>query len=89
MEIVLRQANQEAPGLNGVTVSGAGTTLSLQRSLGGLDAVEERDGARREFKILGASRGEGGILGEGIRQALLREPTYGPALDAARDLCPV
>ena len=33
--------------------------------------------------VLGASRGEGGILGEGIRQALLRDPTYGPALEAA------
>ena len=32
--------------------------------------------------MLGASRGEGGILGEGVRQALLRDPTYGPALDA-------
>ena len=38
--------------------------------------------------MLGASRGEGGILGEGIRQALLRDPTYGLALDAARELCP-
>ena len=26
--------------------------------------------------MLGASRGEAGILGEGIRQALLRDPTY-------------
>ena len=34
----------------------------------------------------GASRGEGGILGEGVRQALLRDPTYGPALGAAREL---
>jgi glucose-6-phosphate dehydrogenase assembly protein OpcA len=87
--IRLLQANQEAPGLNGVTVASAETTLSLQRGLGGLDAVEEMRGARHEFKILGASRGEGGILGEGIRQALLREPTYGPALDAAAELCPV
>jgi hypothetical protein len=37
--------------------------------------------------VLGASRGEGGILGEGVRQALLRDPTYGPALRAARELC--
>ena len=37
--------------------------------------------ALREWKILGASRGEGGILGEGVRQALLRDPTYDPALD--------
>ena len=34
--------------------------------------------------MLGASRGEGGILGEGVRQALLRDPTYVPALSAAR-----
>jgi hypothetical protein len=34
--------------------------------------------------VLGASRGEGGILGEGVRQALLRDPTYGPALSCAR-----
>jgi hypothetical protein len=33
--------------------------------------------------VLGASRGESGILGEGIRQALLRDPTYEPALEAA------
>jgi hypothetical protein len=33
--------------------------------------------------VLGASRGEGGILGEGIRQALLRDPAYRPALEAA------
>jgi hypothetical protein len=38
------------------------------------------------WTILGASRGESGILGEGIRQALLRDPTYRPALTAANDL---
>ena len=32
------------------------------------------------WTVLGASRGEGGILGEGVRQALLRDPTYRPAL---------
>ena len=88
--IALRQSAQEAPGLAGVTVSCVGgTSLSLQRGHGGLDAAERApDGSLREWKILGASRGEGGILGEGVRQALLREPTYGPALDAARELCP-
>ena len=43
--------------------------------------------ARRQgvvsWTVLGASRGEAGILGEGIRQALLRDPTYAPALAAA------
>ena len=42
----------------------------------------------RVWQVLGASRGEGGILGEGVRQALLRDPTYGPALGVARELSP-
>ncbi len=89
--VELRALEQESPGLVGVTVSCAeGTSLGLQRGLGGLDAAEcGRDGIERRWKILGASRGEGGILGEGIRQALLRDPTYLPALGAARELCPV
>ncbi|MGA9859173.1 MAG: glucose-6-phosphate dehydrogenase assembly protein OpcA [Solirubrobacteraceae bacterium] len=88
--VALQTADQEAPGLAGVTVSCAdGTSLSLQRGLGGLDAQERTgDGAEHKWKILGASRGEGGILGEGVRQALLRDPTYVPALDAARELAP-
>jgi glucose-6-phosphate dehydrogenase assembly protein OpcA len=89
--VELRALEQESPGLVGVTVScDEGTSLALQRGLGGLDAAERTpDGEQREWKILGASRGEGGILGEGVRQALLRDPTYVPALDAARELCPV
>jgi glucose-6-phosphate dehydrogenase assembly protein OpcA len=90
VELRLLTTHQEVPGLVGVTVgSDGGFSLSLQRGVGGLDA-EERwvDGSTREWKILGASRGEAGILGEGIRQALLREPTYAPALRAARELCP-
>jgi glucose-6-phosphate dehydrogenase assembly protein OpcA len=89
--VALRSFEQESPGLVGVTVScSEGTSLALQRGLGGLDAAERNSrGEQREWKILGASRGEGGILGEGVRQALLRDPTYIPALDAARQLCPV
>jgi glucose-6-phosphate dehydrogenase assembly protein OpcA len=89
--LCMRTFDQMAPGLAGVTVTGErGSSLSLQRGDGGLDA-EERifDGPLREWKILGASRGEGGILGEGVRQALLRDPTYNPALVAAQDLCPL
>ncbi len=88
--VCLRLAEQEAPGLAGVTVSARdGSSLSLQRGLGGLDASERTPaGVQRAWKILGASRGEGGILGEGIRQALLRDPTYVPALSAARELAP-
>jgi glucose-6-phosphate dehydrogenase assembly protein OpcA len=89
--VALQTAEQEAPGLAGVTVTCADeTSLSLQRGAGGLDAREHRrDGRDLEWKILGASRGEGGILGEGVRQALLRDHTYGPALGAARELSPV
>ena len=43
-----------------------------------------RDGSEQAWTVLGASRGEAGILGEGVRQALLRDPTYKPALDARR-----
>jgi glucose-6-phosphate dehydrogenase assembly protein OpcA len=88
--VSLQTAEQEAPGLAGVTVSsGDGSTLSLQRGQGGLDARETTaEGSERQWKILGASRGEGGILGEGVRQALLRDPTYVPALNAARELAP-
>ncbi len=88
--LALCTAAQDSPGLAGVTVNcRPGTSLSLQRGIGGLDASErDQDGHRSEWKILGASRGEGGILGEGVRQALLRDPTYSPALHAARELCP-
>jgi glucose-6-phosphate dehydrogenase assembly protein OpcA len=87
VRIVMRESNQEAPGLAGVTVSAPELSLSLERGAGGLDTTERLDdGTVKRWKILGASRGEGGILGDGIRQALLREPTYWPALNAAREL---
>ena len=75
------------PGLAGVTVETAsGESVSLDRAPGGLREVRTaRDGEKREFTVMGASRGEGGILGEGVRQALLRERTYSPALGAARE----
>jgi glucose-6-phosphate dehydrogenase assembly protein OpcA len=88
--IELAAVEQEAPGLGGVTASwGEGCWLSLDRGPGGLQARERSpDGEERSWRVLGASRGEGGILGEGVRQALLRDPTYGPALAAAREVCP-
>ena len=88
--IALEPIDQESPGLGGVTVTGElGFSLSLDRATGGLCARERsRDGEERVWQVLGASRGEGGILGEGVRQALLRDPTYGPALDAAQRFCP-
>jgi glucose-6-phosphate dehydrogenase assembly protein OpcA len=86
VKLALDPHDQEPPGLAGVTVGwGEGCSLSLDRAQGGLCARERHpDGGEQVWQVLGASRGEGGILGEGVRQALLRDPTYGPALAAAR-----
>jgi glucose-6-phosphate dehydrogenase assembly protein OpcA len=76
---------QNAPGLAAVEIhTSSGMSISLDRGPGGLSA-RRRDPKGRELRwtILGASRGEGGILGEGIRQALLRDPAYHSALDCA------
>ncbi len=90
VRIELDPLPQEAPGLAGVTTAWGECALSLDRARGGLIARERcpGDDEDREWLVLGASRGEGGILGEGVRQALLRDPTYGPALAAARELNP-
>jgi glucose-6-phosphate dehydrogenase assembly protein OpcA len=90
-EVALRLDEVEqpgAPGLAGVTIEMAsGGSVSLDRGPGGLKSVRRaRDGREQVWTVLGASRGESGILGEGVRQALLRDPTYKPALSAARAL---
>ncbi len=81
------EAAPELPvrGLEDVTIeTAAGRCLRLKRGSGGLRAhTRDPRGAEHEWTIPGASRGETGVLGEGIRQALLRDPTYGPALAAA------
>jgi glucose-6-phosphate dehydrogenase assembly protein OpcA len=75
-------------GLAGLTLETAsGRHFELDRGPGGLRArYRHKRGTEREWTVLGASRGESGILGEGIRQALLRDPTYGPALAKAAEL---
>jgi hypothetical protein len=81
---------QRVRGLQGLTLrTAAGVELSLDRGPGGLHARRvDRGGGEHEWTILGASRGEAGVLGEGIRQALLRDPTYAPALRAAKAMLP-
>jgi glucose-6-phosphate dehydrogenase assembly protein OpcA len=76
---------QDAPGLAGIRIgTSSGMSISLDRGPGGLRAQRhDPKGRELEWTILGASRGEGGILGEGIRQALLRDPAYRSALDSA------
>jgi glucose-6-phosphate dehydrogenase assembly protein OpcA len=89
VELELEPApEQSTRGLSSVEVATAsGRCLRLDRGPGGLRAhYRHTRGVEREWTILGASRGESGILGEGIRQALLREPTYGAALEAGSKL---
>jgi glucose-6-phosphate dehydrogenase assembly protein OpcA len=88
IRITLDPVEQNAPGLAGITLDlASGQAMSLDRSPGGLRAMRrERDGTERAWTVMGASRGEGGILGEGVRQALLRDPTYRPALAQARQM---
>jgi glucose-6-phosphate dehydrogenase assembly protein OpcA len=77
--------HQNSPGLAGLHVeTDSGMSISLDRGQGGLTARRRtRDGRESVWTVMGASRGEAGILGEGIRQALLRDPTYRSALSAA------
>jgi glucose-6-phosphate dehydrogenase assembly protein OpcA len=84
------EPTQSVRGLAGLTLETAsGRHLSLDRGPGGLRAqYRNRKGDQREWTVLGASRGEAGILGEGIRQALLRDSTYGPSLHDANALVP-
>jgi glucose-6-phosphate dehydrogenase assembly protein OpcA len=81
---------QQVRGLEGLTLETASNRrLSLDRGPGGLRASsDDGRGIERTWTVLGASRGERGILGEGIRQALLRDPTYAPALKAAHAMVP-
>jgi glucose-6-phosphate dehydrogenase assembly protein OpcA len=91
VELRLRAApEQHVRGLAGLTVElSSGRRLSLDRGPGGLKArLGDVGGAERTWTLLGASRGEAGILGEGVRQALLRDPTYVPALRTAQAMLP-
>jgi glucose-6-phosphate dehydrogenase assembly protein OpcA len=85
IKLTLQPVDMSSPGLAGVTIElASGQALALDRAPGGLRAMRrERDGTERAWIVMGASRGEGGILGEGVRQALLRDPTYRPALKSA------
>jgi glucose-6-phosphate dehydrogenase assembly protein OpcA len=80
--------SMSVPGLAGVSVSTAsGMSIALNRGPGGLTAHRrDRKGKESSWTVLGASRGEAGILGEGIRQALLRDPAYARALERAETM---
>jgi glucose-6-phosphate dehydrogenase assembly protein OpcA len=81
---------QQVRGLASITLQSASARqLRWDRGAGGLRTYRrDPDGHERQWTILGASRGEAGILGEGIRQALLRDPTYARALESAQAMVP-
>ena len=91
VEVALEPAEGlDVPGLAGLTLeTSEGMSILLDRAPGGLAARRTTpDGRESAWTVLGASRGESGILGEGVRQALLRDPTYRPAVAAARAMLP-
>jgi len=75
-----------SPGLGGVTIEAAsGESVSLDRAPGGLRSVRRAgDGTEQTWTVLGASRGEVGILADGVRNALLHDELYQPSLRAAQ-----
>jgi Glucose-6-phosphate dehydrogenase subunit len=85
VRIRLQAVDMDPPGIDGVTIElASGAAVSFDRAPGGLRTT--RRGARgreRVGTLFGASRGEAGILGDAMRQALLRDPTYRPALRCA------
>jgi glucose-6-phosphate dehydrogenase assembly protein OpcA len=85
---LLPDTEQSVPGLAGVKIGTAsGMSISLDRGPGGLAATRtDAKGHTWHWTVLGASRGEGGILGEGIRQALLRDPAYEASLACAESM---
>lgn len=88
VDICLLPAELDKPGLVGLTVETAtGLAVSLDRGVGGL-ASRRRDAEGREscWTVLGASRGDGGLLAGALREALASDPAYRPALAAAAAL---
>jgi glucose-6-phosphate dehydrogenase assembly protein OpcA len=83
--IHLQAVEMQPPGLDGVTIElASGAAVSFDRAPGGMRTTRRRArGSERVGTLFGASRGEVGILGEAMRQSLLRDPTYRPALRCA------
>jgi glucose-6-phosphate dehydrogenase assembly protein OpcA len=91
VQIALEPVDMQVRGLEGITLETAsGRYLSLDRGSGGLRAHyrNARRDIERRWTVLGASRGESGILGNAIREALVRDPVYVPALRAAASMAP-
>jgi glucose-6-phosphate dehydrogenase assembly protein OpcA len=95
----LSPADVGVQGLAGATLTSRdGAVFSLDRNRGGLRAgrtdvyssVGEHTSTERHWTVLGASRGEAGVLGRALRRTLVPDDGYIGALATARRLlsCP-
>ena len=88
VEIAIGPVRRSGSGVAGVTASSDGFSLSLDEAAAGVRVRERwRAGEGAVWQALESPPGERGTLGEAVRQAMLRDPTYRPSLDAARQLC--
>lgn len=86
VELVLQNdETMPVPGLAGLTIETAGgLSLSLNRASGGLRAERGlANGSMHGWTVIGASRGEDGILASGVTHAMFPDELFRPALDAA------
>ena len=88
VEIAIDPVRQSGSGVAGLTVSSdGGFSLSLDEAAGGVRVREHSaGGGEAAWQALESPPGERGTLAEAVRQAMLRDPTYRPALDTARHL---
>ena len=80
-------AEVRAPGITRIGLtSGSGRSVVIERARRGL-LVRERppDGTERRWTAGGPARGEGLVLGDGIRSALLPDPAFAAALTRSSD----
>lgn len=88
-EVAIELNNDETmpvPGLSGMTIkTSGGLSVALDRGVGGLRATRIAPGGdAADWTILGASRGEDGILAHGVTHAMFPDVLFEPALEAAR-----
>lgn len=76
-------------GLAGATVSSRdGSRFALDRNPGGLRARRTDGDVERGWTVIGASRGESGVLATALRRTLVPDDGYRGALASARSLIP-
>ncbi len=87
IEVVLRPTTVGVQGLGGATIATAdGGRFALDRCAGGLRAHRTTADRDEQWMLLGASRGESGVLSAAFRRTLTPDDGYHGALAAARTL---